>query len=93
MMRVTGVDPPLERFRIPARAGQGRHDRVVQYRRVQIAGHKGLEIFDPAPAHSDPLAMRPGQNQQAVTLRRGGETEMVSPADIIGRLQRLLADG
>ena len=28
-----------------------------------------------------------------LTRRRNGKTEMVSPTDIIGRLQQLLADG
>jgi prolyl-tRNA synthetase len=45
-----------------------------------------------------PLRVTVGERSLAeghleLTLRRGGETEMVSPADIIGRLQRLLAGG
>ena len=45
-----------------------------------------------------PLRVTVGERSLAeghleLTQRRGGETEMVSPADIIGRLQRLLAGG
>ena len=45
-----------------------------------------------------PLRVTVGQRSLAkghleLTQRRSGETEMVSPADIIGRLQQLIADG
>jgi prolyl-tRNA synthetase len=45
-----------------------------------------------------PLRVTVGERSLAeghleLTQRRNGETEMVSPADIIGRLQQLLADG